>query len=51
MSAPQVRGLLQLFYDIEHTDRHNTFFEKFTTRYKAGEILCKPASFRSACRY
>ena len=40
----QVRGLLQLFFDIEHTDRHNTFFEKFTTRYKAGEILCEHTS-------
>jgi len=35
-----VRGLLQLFLDIERTDRSNTFYEKFTTRYKAGEILC-----------
>lgn len=37
----QVRGLLQLFLDIERTDRSNTFYEKFTTRYKAGEILCE----------
>jgi Ubiquitin elongating factor core len=35
----QVRGLLQLFHDVEHTDRSNTFYEKFNTRYKAGEIL------------
>ena len=39
MQFPQVRGLLQLFHDVEHTDRSNTFYEKFNTRYKAGEIL------------
>lgn len=35
-----VRSLIQLYIDIEITDRHNTFYEKFTTRYQIGEILC-----------
>ena len=34
MHCLQVRGLLQLFHDVEHTDRSNTFYEKFNTRYK-----------------
>ncbi len=35
----QVRSLLSLFVDIETTDRSNAFYEKFNTRYKAGQIL------------
>ena len=35
----QVRSLLSLFVDIERTDRSNAFYEKFNTRYKAGQIL------------
>ena len=35
----QVRSLLTLFVDIETTDRSNAFYEKFNTRYKAGQIL------------
>lgn len=35
-----VRGVLQVFLDIERTDRSNTFYEKFNTRHKAGQILC-----------
>ena len=35
----QVRSLLSLFVDIEHTDRSNAFYEKFNTRYRTGEIL------------
>ena len=40
----QVRSLLSLFVDIETTDRSNAFYEKFNTRYKAGQILgmCLP---------
>ena len=37
--ALQVRSLLSLFVDIEHTDRSNTFYEKFRTRSLIGEIL------------
>jgi Ubiquitin elongating factor core len=47
----QVRGLLQLFHDVEHTDRSNTFYEKFNTRYKAGEILRKWAASEIMFRY
>lgn len=32
-------SLVQLYVDIEMTDRHNTFYEKFTTRYQIGEIM------------
>uniref|UniRef100_A0A1D2ADH7 RING-type E3 ubiquitin transferase n=2 Tax=Auxenochlorella protothecoides TaxID=3075 RepID=A0A1D2ADH7_AUXPR len=34
-----VKSLVQLYVDIEMTDRHNTFYEKFTTRYQIGEIM------------
>ncbi|KDD71566.1 ubiquitin elongating factor, partial [Helicosporidium sp. ATCC 50920] len=34
-----VHSLVQLYVDIEMTDRHNTFYEKFTTRYQIGEVL------------
>ncbi|KAK9804240.1 hypothetical protein WJX72_002942 [[Myrmecia] bisecta] len=34
-----VRSLLQLYVDIEHVDRSNAFFAKFTIRYQIGEIL------------
>lgn len=34
-----VGSLLQLYIDIEITDRHNTFYEKFATRKQIGEIL------------
>lgn len=32
-------SLIRLYVDIEMTDRHNTFYEKFTTRYQIGEIM------------
>ena len=32
---PWPRSLLALYRDIEITDRHNTFYEKFSTRYQA----------------
>lgn len=32
-------SLIELYIDIEFTDRHNTFYEKFSTRYQIGEIL------------
>ncbi|PRW05883.1 putative ubiquitin conjugation factor E4 [Chlorella sorokiniana] len=35
-----IGSLLALYRDIEITDRHNTFYEKFSTRYQIGEILC-----------
>lgn len=31
-SPPPYRSLLQLYIDIEITDRHNQFYEKFATR-------------------
>lgn len=34
-----VGSLLQLYIDIEITDRHNQFYEKFATRQQIGEIL------------
>jgi ubiquitin conjugation factor E4 B len=34
-----VRSLIALYVDIERTDRHNTFYEKFNTRYQIGMIL------------
>lgn len=34
-----VRSLITLYVDIERTDRHNTFYEKFNTRYQIGRIL------------
>lgn len=35
-------SLLALYRDIEITDRHNTFYEKFTTRQQASMVapLC-----------
>lgn len=45
----QVRSLLSLFVDIEHTDRSNAFYEKFSTRHKIGEILGQPRSPHAAC--
>lgn len=41
----KVRGLLQLFHDVEHTDRDNTFYEKFNIRHRAGEILRMSSAF------
>lgn len=32
-------SLIHLYVDIELTDRHNTFYEKFTVRYQIGEIM------------
>lgn len=34
-----VKSLIELYIDIEFTDRHNVFYEKFTTRYQIGEVL------------
>ena len=34
-----VKALVLLFVEIERTDRHNTFYEKFNTRYQIGEIM------------
>lgn len=34
-----VRALIALYVDIERTDRHNTFYEKFNTRYQIGEVM------------
>lgn len=31
-------SLLALYRDIEITDRHNTFYEKFSTRYQVGPV-------------
>ena len=47
--AAQVRSLLSLFVDIEHTDRSNTFYEKFRTRSLIGEILGEPRPHRPVC--
>lgn len=33
-----VKSLIQLYVDIEHTDRHNAFYEKFNIRYEIGEL-------------
>lgn len=33
------RSLLQLYIDIEITDRHNTFYEKFSTRFQVRNWL------------
>ena len=46
----QVRSLLSLFVDIERTDRSNAFYEKFNTRYKAGQILGAPCTRLQVCR-
>ncbi len=46
----QVRSLLSLFVDIERTDRSNAFYEKFNTRYKAGQILGAPYCHLHFCR-
>ena len=35
----QVRSLLQLYVDIEHTGRNAAFYEKFNTRYVVGGML------------
>ncbi|PSC67765.1 putative ubiquitin conjugation factor E4 [Micractinium conductrix] len=37
--AHMVDSLLRLYIDIEITDRHNQFYEKFATRQQIGEIL------------
>lgn len=34
-----VQACISLYVDIERTDRHNAFYEKFNTRYQIGEIL------------
>jgi len=34
-----VRSLIGLYVDIERTDRHNAFYEKFNTRYQIGEVM------------
>jgi ubiquitin conjugation factor E4 B len=34
-----VKALVLLFVEIERTDRHNAFYEKFSTRYQIGEIM------------
>lgn len=35
----QVRGLLQLFVEVERTGRHNQFYEKFYIRWDLGRLL------------
>ena len=35
----QVRNVLQLYVDIEHTSRSNAFYEKYNLRYSMGELL------------
>lgn len=37
----QVRSVLQLYVDIEHTSRNNAFYEKYNLRYSMGELLRK----------
>lgn len=34
-----VKALVLLFVEIERTDRHNAFYEKFSTRYQIGEVM------------
>lgn len=34
-----VKALVLLFVEIERTDRHNAFYEKFNTRYQIGEVM------------
>ncbi|GAB4822698.1 hypothetical protein N2152v2_009744 [Parachlorella kessleri] len=34
-----VRSLITIYIDIEFTDRHNVFNEKFGTRYQIGDVL------------
>lgn len=34
-----VHALVLLFVEIERTDRHNAFYEKFNTRYQIGEVM------------
>ena len=47
--APWYCSLIQLYIDIEITDRHNTFYEKFTTRYQVCWCCRDPQQQRS-CR-
>lgn len=35
----QVRNVLQLYVDIEHTSRSNAFYEKYNLRYSMGDLL------------
>lgn len=35
----QVRSLIQLYVDMEHTGRNTAFYEKFSTRHAIGQIL------------
>jgi ubiquitin conjugation factor E4 B len=39
VAAALVRSLLALYVDVERTDRHNAFYEKFQTRREIGEVL------------
>jgi ubiquitin conjugation factor E4 B len=34
-----IKALVLLFVEIERTDRHNAFYEKFSTRYQIGEVM------------
>jgi hypothetical protein len=43
LRAGQVRNVLQLYVDIEHTSRSNAFYEKYNLRYSMGELLGAPA--------
>ena len=35
----QVRNIFQLYADIEHTSRNNSFYEKYNLRYSMGDLL------------
>jgi ubiquitin conjugation factor E4 B len=38
VTGHMVKSLIELYVDIEHTDRHNAFYEKFSIRYEIGEL-------------
>lgn len=47
LGSLQVRSVLQLYADIEHTSRNNAFYEKYNLRYSMGELLCEAAAHAS----
>ena len=42
--VPQVRNVLQLYVDVEHTGRDAEFIEKFEQRERMGELLSAPSA-------
>jgi hypothetical protein len=46
LAAVQVRSVLQLYVDIEHTSRNNAFYEKYNLRYSMGDLLSELHALR-----